>query len=253
MKKGEIYEGTITKVSFPNKGIVTVDGQTVIVKNGMPGQHVRFRINKKRRDKVEGQLLEVLEHSPLEQLTPHCSNFPACGGCLYHTMPYEEQEAMKEQQLRELLLPVIARAEAVSDRNAAGSDLSESDHTEMACAYRDDLDQTELARVMDQAAEVFEGIRSTPSQFRYRNKMEFAFGDAEKDGPLTLGLHRKNSTYDILTASDCALVHDDSERLSAVLWTFSGNLACLIFIKSHMKDICGIFWCAEQRIQVKFW
>ena len=213
MKKGEIYEGTITKVSFPNKGIVTVDGQTVIVKNGMPGQHVRFRINKKRRDKVEGQLLEVLEHSPLEQLTPHCSNFPACGGCLYHTMPYEEQEAMKEQQLRELLLPVIARAEAVSDRNAAGSDLSESDHTEMACAYRDDLDQTELARVMDQAAEVFEGIRSTPSQFRYRNKMEFAFGDAEKDGPLTLGLHRKNSTYDILTASDCALVHEDFGKI----------------------------------------
>ena len=42
MKKGEIYEGVIEKVEFPNKGFVWVDGQKVIVKNGIPGQKVRF-------------------------------------------------------------------------------------------------------------------------------------------------------------------------------------------------------------------
>ena len=56
---------------------------------------------------------------------------------------------------------------------------------------------------------VFEGIKGSPECFGYRNKMEFSFGNAVKDGPLTLGLHRKGSTYDILTASDCALVHND--------------------------------------------
>ena len=35
MKKGEIYEGVIEKVDFPNKGIVMVDDQKVIVKNGI--------------------------------------------------------------------------------------------------------------------------------------------------------------------------------------------------------------------------
>ena len=50
MKKGEIYEGVIEKVDFPNKGIVITDGQKVTVKNGMPGQKVRFMINKKRSD-----------------------------------------------------------------------------------------------------------------------------------------------------------------------------------------------------------
>ena len=39
MKKGEIYEGVIEKVDFPNKGIVITDGQKVTVKNGMPGQY----------------------------------------------------------------------------------------------------------------------------------------------------------------------------------------------------------------------
>ena len=47
MKKGEVYEGIIEQVDFPNKGRVMVDGQPVIVKNGMPGQRVRFMINKK--------------------------------------------------------------------------------------------------------------------------------------------------------------------------------------------------------------
>ena len=66
MKKGEIYEGVIEKVDFPNKGYVNIDGEKVIVKNGIPGQKVRFMINKKRSGRVEGRLLEVLEKSPLE-------------------------------------------------------------------------------------------------------------------------------------------------------------------------------------------
>ena len=52
----------------------------------------------------------------------------------------------------------------------------------------------------------WEGIAASPDQFQYRNKMEFSFGDAEKDGPLTLGLHRLGSSYDILEIRGCALV-----------------------------------------------
>ena len=43
--------------------------------------------------------------------------------------------------------------------------------------------------------------------------MEFSFGDAYKDGPLTLGLHKKGSTYDVLTADDCQLVHEDMTKI----------------------------------------
>ena len=44
MKKGQIYEGIIERVDFPNKGIVFVpeEEQYVIVKNGIPGQKIRF-------------------------------------------------------------------------------------------------------------------------------------------------------------------------------------------------------------------
>ena len=51
MKKGQIYEGIIERVDFPNKGIVFVpeEEQYVTVKNGIPGQKIRFMINKFKR------------------------------------------------------------------------------------------------------------------------------------------------------------------------------------------------------------
>ena len=96
MKKGEILEGVIERVDFPNKGMVRVGEEKVIVKNGIPGQKIRFVINKKRKNRAEGRLLEVLEKSPLETREPVCSQFPACGGCMYQTMAYGEQLKMKE-------------------------------------------------------------------------------------------------------------------------------------------------------------
>ena len=177
MKKGEVYEGIIEKVEFPNKGYVMVEDQRVLVKNGIPGQRIRFMIQKKRKNKAQGRIMEVLEKSPLEKREPVCGVFPACGGCMYQTMPYEEQLRMKELQIRELLEDVLVR-EGQTDKDGKPDFL-------------------------------WEGIHGSPIEFCYRNKMEFAFGDEYKDGPLSLGLHKKGSTYDVLNTGDCKLVHKD--------------------------------------------
>ena len=189
MKKGEIYEGVIEKVVFPNKGIIFVGEDTVTVKNGIPGQRIRFQINKKRKNRMEGRLLEVLEKSPEEVRSPLCSIFPACGGCMYQTMDYEAQLEMKAGQIRELM-----------DQAIAGAGQVDSEGKPDYC---------------------FEGIKASPKEFEYRNKMEYSFGDEYKGGPLALGLHKKGSTYDVLTASDCKIVHEDLNRiLSCVLEYF---------------------------------
>ena len=109
MKKGEIYQGIIEKIDFPNKGKVYLEDGKITVKNGIPGQKVRFVINKKKGRRLEGRLLEVLEKSPLETREPVCSIFPACGGCMYQTMPYEEQLKMKAEQVKELLDEAIVK------------------------------------------------------------------------------------------------------------------------------------------------
>ena len=64
-----------------------------------------------------------------------------------------------------------------------------------------------------EAMELFDNIEASPYEKHYRNKMEYSFGDCMKGGELTLGLHKKNSRFDILTASDCILVHDDMNKI----------------------------------------
>lgn len=107
MKKGQHGEGIVQKVVFPNKGVaLTEEGERVIVKNTIPGQKVAFVVNKARKGKCEGRLLETLEKSPLE-IEPECPNFGLCGGCTYQSLPYEKQLELKEGQVRELMADAI--------------------------------------------------------------------------------------------------------------------------------------------------
>lgn len=102
MKKGQICEGVVEKVIFPNKGMVIADGERAVVKNAIPGQTIRFAVNKIRKGKCEGRLLEVLKPSPME-IDAACGHYGLCGGCNYQTLPYEEQLKIKEGQVKELL------------------------------------------------------------------------------------------------------------------------------------------------------
>ena len=102
MKKGQVYEGIVEKVDFPNKGIVKIDDRKVTVKNALPGQKIRFSVNKIRSGKAEGRLLEVLEPSTLETREAKCPSFGPCGGCSYQTIAYEDQLKMKLQQVTDL-------------------------------------------------------------------------------------------------------------------------------------------------------
>ena len=232
MKKGDILEGTIECVEYPNKGIILLDGERIVVKNGIPGQKVKFQITRKRSGhhcdsrsedagmrkgspeeneyescrggenkkgtgaRIEGRILAVTEASPYETRKPLCTIFPACGGCMYQTMDYPSQLHMKEQQIYSLLQPVLQR-------------------------YGQSLP--------------WEGIFGSPRETAYRNKMEYSFGDAVKDGPLTLGFHKKGSSYDVLTASDCCLVHPDMNRILSCVLDYYTELAAPYYRKlSHI-------------------
>ena len=136
MKKGEIYEGTVERIEFPNKGVVVIDGEKAIVKNALPGQKIRFRINKKRGGRCEGMLLEVVEHSKLETAEDVCPHFGICGGCLYQPIPYEEQLAIKEKQVRSLLDAVCPEYEF---EGILGSPLVQGYRNKMEFSFGDEV------------------------------------------------------------------------------------------------------------------
>jgi len=183
MKKGQIYEGKVTDIKFPNKGIVVceeeINGEKRIneveVKGTIPGQEIRFTLSKKKAGKYEGRLLEVLKISEYEDREPVCPHATVCGGCSYQKVSYDNQLKIKEKMVKDLLDKVLSDYE-------------------------------------------FEGIIGSPNQWGYRNKMEFSFGDECKGGELALGLHKKGGFYDIVTVSDCKIVDEDYNTiLKAVL------------------------------------
>ena len=192
MKKGDIVEGIIDEYSFPNKGsFIHIEDnpqaeggkieRKVTVKGTLPGQTVRARIKKKKEGKAEAVLLDTVKKSPLETKKPMCNHFYSCGGCTYQTISYSNQLKLKEQMVKDVLKDVIDFGSR--EKKSEGEEPEKKEN-----------------------GFVWEGIFASPDQFRYRNKMEFTFGDEEKYGPLTLGLHRQYSSHDILGIDSCAIV-----------------------------------------------
>ena len=60
---------------------------------------------------------------------------------------------------------------------------------------------------------IWDGIRKSPVESAYRNKMEYSFGDEYKGGPLSLGMHKKGGFHDIITVDCCTIVDDDYNKI----------------------------------------
>lgn len=179
MKKGDICEGIIEKYDFPNKASFMCEDRKITIKGALPGQRVRYMVTKKKSGMAEGKLLEVLERGAIENAEPDCPYFGMCGGCAYQTLSYPNQLALKADMVKKL------------------------------------LDQVLLAEKSNSRDYIWEGILGSPTQTAYRNKMEFTFGDAYKDGPLALGLHKKGSFHDILSVVDCRIIGEDWSKILA--------------------------------------
>lgn len=109
-----------------------------------------------------------------ENLVNNCSLGGICGGCFFADKSLAEQTEQKNSRVYSLL------KEATKE-------------------YGQDFE--------------YQGIFESPLVFGYRNKMEYSFGDCTKGGPLTLGLHKKKSFYDVIDVDSCLLVHDDCNKV----------------------------------------
>ncbi len=111
-----------------------------------------------------------------------CPLYGLCGGCRYDGLDYAAELKQKEEKIRKLFVPILGEA------------------------------------FFESAA--YEGVIPSPQPEAYRNKMEFSFGNAEKDGPLTLGLHQKKSFYNVLSVEHCRIVHEDFNRITRAVQAY---------------------------------
>ena len=188
MKKGEIYEAVVEKIEFPNKGILHVEEEKVIVKNAISGQKVRFVINKKRNGKCEGRLLEVLEASPLEQSEDVCPHFGVCGGCLYQSLPYEEQLKIKEEQIKALLDSVCKSYEF---EGIKGSPISDGYRNKMEFSFGDEYKGGPLALGMHKRGSFYDIVNTPQCQIVHEDFRKILTATLEYFTEKGMGYYRK--------------------------------------------------------------
>lgn len=178
MKKGQEYIGKVTGYEFPNKGIVEY--------------------------REEDKITRVVIKGTLPQQTVRFTlSKKRTGKCEGRMLEVVEKSPLEDAEPR------------CDYEGICGGCTYQKVSYENQLMLKGDM----VKSVMDKAIEgeyVFEGIQGSPNEWGYRNKMEFSFGDEYKDGPLALGLHKKNSFHDIVTTTGCRIVNED---FNAILMT----------------------------------
>src|SRR5438874_7558790 len=104
-------ELSVESLAYGGNGVARLNGFVVFVRRGLPGDRVRARVTKVKRNHAEALALEVLEPGP-ERVEAPCAHYPACGGCRFQDLAYDAQVAAKEEQVADALRRIGGLAEA---------------------------------------------------------------------------------------------------------------------------------------------
>lgn len=184
VKRGETRVLHVERLALGGRGVARVEGYTVFVERGLPGQEVEAMILRRRKSYAEARVVRVLSPGPRE-VEPRCAHFGVCGGCaLQH-------------------LEVAAQAEAKGEQV-------------VDCLVR-------LGGMAAREVEVLPPLPS-PRPFEYRNKMEYSFSTrwltegevaaASEADRFGLGLHVPRRYDRVVNVERC---HLQSETASAVV------------------------------------
>ncbi len=163
--RGQELDLEIDSLAQGGRGVARADGYVVFVSGALPGDRVRARLTRARRDYGEGAAIELLRPSA-DRVPELCMHDGApCPGAPWQGMAYASQLEHKHAQVDEALRR-LGR-----------------------------LDGFEL-----------EPIEPAVAEWRYRNKLEYSFG--ERPGELLLGFHRRGSWSEIVNVEDCHLASE---------------------------------------------
>jgi 23S rRNA (uracil1939-C5)-methyltransferase len=125
--KGNHVDLPVEKLAFGGKAVAKLDGFVIFIDRAVPGQVVRARITRKKRNYAEARVIETLSQSP-DYRSPVCPHFGTCGGCLWQDISYDAQLYWKRTHVIECLGhiagagetevgPIIASPEIFNYRN----------------------------------------------------------------------------------------------------------------------------------------
>ncbi len=203
IKKGHTLDLQIVKTAFGGHGIARLDGLVVFVRGAVPGDRIKGRVIRKKRDYLEAQTTELLEPSP-DRARPPCRYSGHCGGCQWQHVRYDCQLAYKGEQVKETL----ARIGALRDIRVR--DVLPS---QRRFAYRNKMEFTFSDRRWVLPADL-------PQP---RSDSEFA-----------LGLHVPGTFHKVIDIDACLLQHGEGNRILRAVKEYVRRSGLPVYgLKSH--------------------
>ena len=102
VERDQELELQIESLAYGGNGVARLNGFVLFVRRGLPGDTVRARVTKVKRNHAEALAVEVLRGGP-QRVDAPCAHYPACGGCRFQDLAYDAQAAAKEAQVADAL------------------------------------------------------------------------------------------------------------------------------------------------------
>ncbi|WZL72084.1 23S rRNA (uracil(1939)-C(5))-methyltransferase RlmD [Clostridiaceae bacterium 35-E11] len=105
MKKGKIYPVKIEDIGHKGEGIGRVEGFTVFVDGGVPGDELEVRIETVKKNYAIGQMIKINLPSK-DRIKPICPIAEVCGGCQIQHIDYQAQLQLKADKVKANILRI---------------------------------------------------------------------------------------------------------------------------------------------------
>jgi 23S rRNA (uracil1939-C5)-methyltransferase len=137
IKRGDELVVLVEDAAFEGKTIARLDGFVIFVDGAVPGDTVKIRILRTKKNYAEAKVVVVEKPSPY-RVEPRCSHFGSCGGCKWQHVDYSMQLRFKERQVVDAferigglsnphVLPIIGADEIFFYRNKMEYSFSEKE------------------------------------------------------------------------------------------------------------------------------
>lgn len=180
INKNDEFELEIDDIGSEGEGIAHIDGYALFIKDAVPGDIVRVKVIKAKKNYGYGRLVEVLQPSA-NRVEPVCPVAKQCGGCQIQHISYEAQLAYKENKIKNCLI-------------------------RLGKFPKEQIDA------------ITEPVMGMEHPYHYRNKAQFPVGRS-KDGELVTGFYASR-THSIIPAADCAIQDTRNEEILKVVLDF---------------------------------
>mgnify|MGYP000054647145 CR=1 FL=1 len=140
----QIITVTVNDLDPFGQGVARHQGKALFISGLLPQEQADVVVVEDKKQYARAQVKRRLSDSPQRQ-APRCPHFGICGGCLYQPIPYEEQLAIKEKQVRSLLDAVCPEYEF---EGILGSPLVQGYRNKMEFSFGDEVKDENVKKVL---------------------------------------------------------------------------------------------------------